>query len=288
VRRLQKEAAQVANYEEADAKLKRRNSCSKTDVDAVVMPMKQSQEFKPGYNLQASAENGFVTGFTLGTNSNDGSSLKGHLEHQKKLGLPQPQELVSDAGYGHEEVYEALQEAGIEALVKYKDYAVEHRTRGKAAYHHSKFHYDPVTDGYTCPQGRWLAAHSCREEARASGYLTRQTEYRSASCAGCPARDLCLRGEADRSLKISHKLEAHKARTRQKLDSPEGQATYRQRSHQIETPFGDMKSNQGFRRFRLRGLVKNTLDLALFFTAYNLRKLAKAAFQAPIPACSGT
>src|SRR5690606_3134844 len=112
-------------------------------------------------------------------------------------------------------------------------------------------------DCYTCPQGRRLEAIAIRETQRHSGYVVRHTEYRCVSCVDCPARALCLRSESDRSLKISHKLEVHKARVREKLATPEGQAKYRQRSHQIETVFGHMKANCGFRRFRMRGLGKN-------------------------------
>lgn len=282
VRKLNLEAAQVAKYEQAQAQLEGRNSGAVSDPQAVVMPMKQSGEFRPGYNLQASTDSGFVTGFSLGSNPNDASALPGHLERQKTLGLPQPQTLVADAGYGHEEVYEQLQQAGIEAVIKPKDYALSQRTRGRAAYHKGKFSYDEARDCYTCPQGRVLEARQCTERQRVSGYVARITEYRSLSCAGCPARSLCLRGEAHRTLSINHKLEAHQARMQQKLATEEGRALYRRRSHGIETLFGDMKANRAYRRFRLRGLAKNTLDLAIYFTAHNLRKLFTLTPACPI------
>lgn len=274
-RRLTKEAEQLAKYEAAKEQLGGRNNCSMTDKDAAVMPMKQSAEFRPAYNLQISAEAGFVTGFSLGTNSNDGASLKGHLEAQEKLGLPTPGKLVADAGYGHEQVYEQLQDAGIEAVVKHKDYAREKLTRGAAAYHKTKFTYDAARDAYTCPQGRLLEVIGQGQDTLAGGYTRNITHYRCASCEGCPARALCLPqpDHAVRTLSVSHKLEAHLAATRHKLASEEGRALYRRRSHEVETVFGDMKANQGFRRFRMRGLAKNTLDLAIYFTAHNLRKI---------------
>jgi IS5 family transposase len=60
------------------------------------------------------------------------------------------------------------------------------------------------------------------------------------------------------------------------LLSEKGFELRRRRGFEIETPFADIKHNQGYRRIRLRGLPKVTAELALVFIGYNLRKAAKA------------
>ena len=47
----------------------------------------------------------------------------------------------------------------------------------------------------------------------------------------------------------------------------------RRRSVDVETVFGDIKRNLGFRRFSLRGLKKVTLERRLVATGHNIRKL---------------
>ena len=62
-------------------------------------------------------------------------------------------------------------------------------------------------------------------------------------------------------------------RMRQTLRSPRGRAVYRRRKAIIEPVFGVLKEQRGMRRFRLRGLAKVGVEVALAATAYNLTRL---------------
>lgn len=57
-----------------------------------------------------------------------------------------------------------------------------------------------------------------------------------------------------------------------RLRTDEGIATYRQRSHIAETPFGHTKHNLGFRRFTGRGLTRATTEWTLNALVHNLMK----------------
>lgn len=57
-----------------------------------------------------------------------------------------------------------------------------------------------------------------------------------------------------------------------RLRTPEGIATYRQRSHIAETPFGHGKHNLGFRRFTSRGLRRATAEWNFHGAVNNLFK----------------
>ncbi len=66
-------------------------------------------------------------------------------------------------------------------------------------------------------------------------------------------------------------------RMRARLRSPAGQARYRRRQALVEPIIGVLKEQRGLRRFRLRGLKKVAVELALACTAFNLTRLWQSA-----------
>ena len=62
-------------------------------------------------------------------------------------------------------------------------------------------------------------------------------------------------------------------RMRARLRSPAGQARYRRRQALVEPVIGVLKEQRGLRRFRLRGLKKVAVELALACTAFNLTRM---------------
>lgn len=58
-----------------------------------------------------------------------------------------------------------------------------------------------------------------------------------------------------------------------RLRTPQGAATYAQRSHTVEPVFGNGKENRGWRRFRRRGLTAARSEWALITTSHNIAKL---------------
>jgi hypothetical protein len=60
---------------------------------------------------------------------------------------------------------------------------------------------------------------------------------------------------------------------RHRLASAAGRAKYKLRQQTIEPVFGIIKEAMGFRRFRLRGRAKVTLEWTLVTLAYNVRRL---------------
>ncbi len=81
----------LQKYSEQETILGKRNSNSKTYPDATFMRMKddymQNGQLKPGYNLQASTNNQFITGYTLAETTADTTTLKDHLsDHLESYG----------------------------------------------------------------------------------------------------------------------------------------------------------------------------------------------------------
>jgi hypothetical protein len=64
-----------------------------------------------------------------------------------------------------------------------------------------------------------------------------------------------------------------KARMREKLQTENGRAVYKQRKMIVEPVFGQVKEVRGFRRFSFRGLLKNEAEWSLICLTHNLLKL---------------
>ncbi|APH04854.1 transposase [Bacillus weihaiensis] len=62
---------------------------------------------------------------------------------------------------------------------------------------------------------------------------------------------------------------------RERLQSEEGRKLYSQRTCDVESVFGQIKHNQQFRRFSIRGLQKNTIEWGLLCVAHNCKKMQK-------------
>jgi transposase len=90
------------------------------------------------------------------------------------------------------------------------------------------------------------------------------------------ARELKGRGQRGGAGRLHH---PEQRRMRQRLRSPAGRAVYQRRKAIIEPVFGVLKEQRGMRRFRLRGLAKVGIELALASTAYNLTRLWHTAPQ---------
>jgi transposase len=69
-------------------------------------------------------------------------------------------------------------------------------------------------------------------------------------------------------------------RMRARLRSPAGQARYRRRQALVEPVIGVLKEQRGMRRFRLRGLRKVGVEVALTCTAFNLSRMWRLAREA--------
>ncbi len=273
-RQLKRDADKLARYEEQERKLGGRNSYSKTDPDATAMRMK-NDELRPGYNVQVVSENGFIVGASVSQNANDGTSFIPLMEEMDSALLPEPDEIVADAGYGHEEVYEYLEERNIDAFIKYPSYHAENSRESKYRFHYSRFTYDRIRDVFICPLGRQLYFIEEGETRNKSGFVVHQRKYQSSACSDCPYKSQCTNSTVGRTLTVNMNLRRHQQKARDNLEGVYGESLRKRRGYEIETVFGDWKHNLKFQRFQLRGLDKVRAELFFHSLAYNLRKIMK-------------
>lgn len=89
-------------------------------------------------------------------------------------------------------------------------------------------------------------------------------------------RGQCHKAQGNRNIERNHNLERHRQRTRELLLSETGIQKRKQRSADVEPVFAQLKHNNGFRRFSLKGIEKVELEFGLMALGHNLRKKVAA------------
>lgn len=268
-------------YKEQLETMGSRNSYSKTDPDATFMRMKEDSmlngQLKPGYNVQISTENQFITNFGIYQRPTDTLTMISYLESFRTRYGMQSEEIVADSGYGSEENYEYMFRNGMTPYVKYNMFHVEQR-RGyrNNPFRVSNLFYNPQDDFYVCPMGQKMKFIRQEKRYTASGYQQTVSVYRASRCEGCPLRGQCHKSKRDRQIEVNHTLDDYKARARELLTSEHGLKHRSNRPIEPEAVFGQIKECGRFRRLRLKGLTGAKIDFGLKALAHNLRKLAHA------------
>jgi len=253
-----------------------RSGYSKTDQDATAMRMK-NDELLPAYNVVAGCEDQFIVHVSLHQNSNDGACFAEHLEKLEQQSPVMPTAIIADAIFGTEQNYEILENMQIENYLKFPSFQAEQKqSYQQNPFLKDNFSYDSSSDSYTCPNQKQLTLQaSYYQTHKRTGYQSLIKEYQCSDCKDCPFYSQCCKSAAgeNRLLKVNEKLEAYKQTARQNLTSEKGSVLRKTRCIEIETCYGDIKHNMGFRRFHLRGLKKAKTEFTLVAMAHNLRKL---------------
>jgi len=272
----------LEKYEEQEAILDGRNSYAKTDHAATFMRMKEDHmkngQLKAGYNIQTGTEEQFVVGFSVHQRPGDPGCLIPHMEETKQQrGGQQPKHAIADSAYGSEENYAYLEQEDIQAFVKYNTFHQETKPRRKPnPFAAEQMPYDDIRDVFTCPNGQLLRYKATHHHRSDNGFESERRVYQCQDCSQCPLKEKCTKGEGNRQIQVSFRLRKMRARAKDLLLSEQGTALRKQRSTDVETVFGRIKQDWGFRRFLLRGLEKVKTEWGLLCIAHNLAKLAVA------------
>lgn len=270
--------ANTAKYNEQGQILDGRNSYSKTDEDATFMRMKEDHmkngQLKPGYNVQISTEDQYVLNYTLHSNPTDTLTLPAHIEDFKEQLQVLPQTLTADAGYGSEQNYEAMEQQGIEAYVKYNYFDKEQQgnVNGFAG---ERLYYNADEDYIVCPMGQHMENMGTYKQKNKSGFEQTLTKYQAKNCGSCPMRGVCHKSKGNRTIELNHNLIRLKKKAAERLRSEEGIRKRKKRCADVEPVFANWKQNKNFRRTHLRGKDKVLVEIGLIAVAHNLQKLTK-------------
>jgi transposase len=270
----------LEKYEKQLATLGERNSYSKTDEDATFMRLKddhmQNGQLKPAYNTQISTEQQFITHYSIHQTSTDTTTLEDHLDSFQDQYNRQSDVVVADAGYGSEENYEMLESKGIEGYVKYNYFHKEQkRAQKNNPFLPQNLYYNKEEDFCVCPMGQRMEFVGKGARESTNGYVSQVSYYGAKRCEGCPMRGQCHKAKGNRRIEVNHRLNELKAKARERLTSETGKYHRSKRPIEVEAVFGQMKSNNRFNRFSMRGLDKVDMEFALMCIGHNLRKWSK-------------
>jgi transposase len=276
-RKLTQAESKIDKYDAQISHAGKRSGYNKTDVDASAMMMKNKVEILPAYNVLAGSEQQFITGVSVHQNTNDGVCFKDHMEQAAAQQPFTPDRVIADSIFGTEQNYELLEGKEIENYLKFPTYHAEQTKSYKNnPFLKDNFPYDPLTDSYECPNGlRLVFKGKYQQTHKRTGYKSVIKEYECTACSGCPFYGQCCKstkGE-NRMIQVNEKLEDYKQQARENLGTEKGSRLKKQRSIEIESCFGDIKHNMGFRRFHLRGLKKVKTEITLVAMAHNLKKV---------------
>jgi len=280
VKKLEKDyLPRKKKYEEQEKKLGDRNSYSRTDEDATFMRMKGEGRGKvwpkPGYNVQIGTENQFVVGFSVHQRAGDTSCLVPHLEQVKEQLGRLPENVIADGGYGSEENYAYLEKAEVGAYVKYNTFHLEQKEKYKQnPFRVENLMYNQERDEFICPANKRLVYRETSLRKTENGYLTERRHYECEDCQGCPMKPQCTRAAGNRRIQVSFRLKEMREKAMRNLLSEQGEALRSRRGVEVESVFGRLKHNWGFRRFLLRGKEKVKIEWGLLSIAHNMAKIA--------------
>ena len=109
------------------------------------------------------------------------------------------------------------------------------------------FAYDPATDTFLCPADKRLHFQYTSHYTSDNGYQSQWHTYECFDCGECPLRSRYTHARGNRKIRASFRLLEYRRKARQNLTSAEGQRLCVARSIEVETVFGHIKHNMGFR-----------------------------------------
>ena len=280
IKELDSAVEKMAEYDHKKEVLGSRNSYSKSDEDATFMRMKEDAmlngQLKPGYNVQISTENQFITNYGIYQRPTDTGTLIDYLESFKERYGIKSKEVVADAGYGSEQNYNYMLENEMVPYVKYNYFHKEQKRKQRNnPYLQQNLLYDKEQDVFICPNNKKLIHTDTYTRTTELGYESKVDKYECEDCSDCPLKKECTKARGNREIEVNHTLNEYKRQVRELLTSERGLYHRSKRPVEPEAVFGQIKDAHHFRRFRLRSLPKVNIEFGLIAMAHNLQKLAK-------------
>ena len=267
-----------------------RNSYSKTDVEATFMRMKDDHmrngQLKPAYNVQIAVENYFIIHTHVSQDRTDYNTLIPIIEkHQEMLGL-KLSEVTADSGYCSEKNLKYLKDNKIKSYIKLQEHE---KKKTRKYYQQIGKHYNmekvetfnstgSKESYYRCHDGRKLELTRI-ETSNTKGFERNYKVYESKDCSGCIHKAECLYKydeekdiHKNKLMKINEDWEELKDESEKNVLSEKGIKNRQIRSIQTEGHFGDIKENDGLKKFNHRSLEKNYKEMMFNIIGRNLNK----------------
>lgn len=254
---------QLEQSSEPDPKLQKR--VSTTDSDARLG--KKYGQTTLGYKDHRGVDDkaGIITAtVTTPANVTDDKVLTDVIDQHQNATGNDVKTVVTDKAYGTGENYKFLHEQGITPCISHK----RNSSCCHPDFNFDKFIYDQKQDCYYCPAGQQLRRKQIKRQERTVVYQAdRQV------CQQCPHLKQCVSSQhAGRQVQrnLNHKYIDWADGC---LNRYERKRLMARRKYKAEGSFADAANNHGFKRCRLRGIEKATIQNRMIAAIQNLRKL---------------
>lgn len=243
---------------------------NRTDPDATLSTPKKGQPLKWRYKQHTTADGacGVVVDVEVTTGaSSESQELVEQVERAQFLTRKRPRMVTADAGYGHGRNYAALEERGIEPVIKPQRDST--KSRGVPL---SRFRYDPRHQRVRCPKGKVLLPK--RTTSEGTWYVAQRKH-----CQSCTLCKQCVAPTSKRrTVLIREGYDALvRARRRQGRWNLYWRQAYSRHFATVEGIHGEAKAQHGLRRAARRGLANMKIQAYLTAMAIDLKRLAKYA-----------
>jgi hypothetical protein len=97
--------------------------------------------------------------------------------------------------------------------------------------------------------------------------------YESESCKYCRLQKQCKKGIRNRGIERNKRWLRLRRKAKRVLEDERYIELRKQRSFEVETVFGQIKGNQGFKRFLFQETEKVSIEWGLLSLRYNLKQM---------------
>jgi len=283
--RLEKALKVLAQIEVSRSKEdKEKTRASSTDPDARVM-LQAKGAYGPSYNVEIStdAKAKIIVGVGVTQAATDAAELEPAVERiEANLG-ERPKQMVVDAGLTNQATLEAMVEKRVDligALPERRGVAPDRlKQRGVSPdFYPQAFEYNESADCYRCPASKVLLYET---QERQGASVRHRYRAKASDCRDCAFQaQCCPKTKKGRSM-VRSEATPEMVAFQAKMETSEAQTIYKQRSGVAEFPNAWIKDKMGLRQFRLRGLVKVTLEAVWACLTYNVCQWIRLCWKRP-------
>lgn len=259
---------EITNLQEQKKLLQERGVESLAPADPQAKRMKTKDGFLPAYNVQTVVDNEthLMLSCEVTDEPNDYHVLEENIETLKEQLDIVPRTVLADKGYANEDQIQLLEKQEIECIVPFPE---ETELKKQQRENGITFTYYPEEDYFLCSEKKKLLLKDKRCKKRNRFY----SRYQCRECNACPKKELCTKSKSGRYIHCrldGEWLQNHK----KKMEQPENKKKFEARKCVVEHPFGTMKYYMGQIPILLRGKEKVQIEMDLYSTAYNLKRIS--------------
>jgi transposase len=285
--RLQRALEEMKKAQAGKAKEEDKAEVRVSETDPTCRMMKQGDGgYKPAYNAQITTDGTparVITSAHLSQAASDyGEFIPGLEETHRRTGR-MPEEGVTDGGFISRANILAAKERGVQMIGPVHDGAAQgvgqlKRQGIDAAFYPEAFRYEAEKDQYVCPAGKILRY---RGKERRQGIRLYFYRAEAEACAGCPEKAKCCPRKEGQGRRVTRPQEDEAIQAwRAKMETEDAKAIYKQRGAISEFVNLWLKEKIGLRRFRVRGLVKATMELLWACLTHNIQQWIRLRWRA--------